>query len=473
MTTGSTRLLALVLSGLLAGCAGTGGGSAAGRQLVLADDGQSEIEVGGGWETRPNISRKAQIRLADVEQDHYLLVNTYRPEESKSATLEAFAQNLSAAIFENLGEGTVSEARALKLGERPAVEYEMRTGERDDGIIYLSTVVQGQRARYHLLAWTSADGDVAALRRAVAGFRESATAREPLRRVTLEFNWPDRFKSQSSVHLKVNKRGEQYEMSGDMEASVRRISPEELLVSTRVLRHKMTFANAGKDKAKEEFLQGVLRASLTEVPDYVVNDDGELVRLENLPAYHRRVQNAILKALPAGGQREALERAREFVQSSLTEETLLTAFQEDWAESVGNWAGGAYVVGQVYRYTVPYRAPALGEAVFPMEVTQQLAGHAPCRAGAAPQSCVRLVQTSRVTGRDYTRAMDAYVRKTVGNGVRVEAMEVVNTVELLTDPRTLLPHASKTKESKRVTLSAEGKTVVNEDTKDETTTYRY
>jgi hypothetical protein len=141
---------------------------------------------------------------------------------------------------------------------------------------------------------------------------------------------------------------------------------------------------------------------------------------------------------------------------------------------VGNWVDGSYVPGHVYELEMSYQSPLLGGEAFPMQVTQQLAGRAPCRKGAAPQSCVRLVQTSRVSDASFTRATSAFVRRTVGAGVSVDRAEVVKTVEVLADPSTLLPYRSAVTETKRFVISAKGEaTRTTEETQESVTTYSY
>jgi hypothetical protein len=454
----------------LAGCASTAGG---GRQLVLSDDGLSELEAPRSWETRPNFSAKADIRLADSMGDNYLLVNTYLPEDTREMPLEEFGSRLSDALLKNMAQGRMSAPRPLKIGERPAIEYELRSQDGDTAIVYLSTVVEGASARYHLIAWTVADGDLAGLRQVMGSFRESAARRAGVERVQLVFDWPQRLKSQASFQLKSSKRGEQYEMRGESQMSLRPAGQDELLVSTRVTRHQLSGAlGGGQDKEKEAYLQSVVKATLTELPDYVVNTDGEFVRVQNLSAYHRRVQDALLKGLPAG-KPEAHAKARQMVQSMLTEERLAVSLQDEWGNLVGNWAGGSYAPGQTYRFTVPYQAPALEQRSFPMQMTQQLVGHVPCHAGAKGQACVRLLQTTRVAGPEYTQAMSDYVRKTAGGDVRVTEMEVLATVELVADPETLLPYTTSKKETKRVTVSAGGRSSSSEDVKETSASYRY
>lgn len=457
---------------VLAGCAAPGGPG--GSRLVASDDGLSEIVVPASWQTRPNFSANADIRLANAMVDNYLLVNTYLPGDTSDASLDQFSRRLSGLLLKNIGEGKMSTPRSFKIGDHAAIEHELRSTEGDVPLVYLSTAVQGAHARYHLVGWARAGADLSGLRQVMASFRESQTRRPAQERVKIEFDWPARLNAQTSFELKSNKRGENYEVQGDSTMSVRPAGKGELLISSKVTRQKFTPGPGmgDKDPAKAAYLREVIKATLSEIPDFVVNSDGEFVRIENLAAYHRRVQDALIKGLPTR-DREAQAKARQMVQSMLTEESLADSMQGEWSHLVENWAGGSYAVGQIYEFTVPYSAPALQPSTFPMVTTQQLSGFAPCHPKAAAKSCVRLVQTSRVSGPGYTQAMNNYVRKTVGPEVTVSQMEVITTVDLLVDPETLLPYASAKKEIKRVTVKAEGKTTTSEDVKESTSSYRY
>lgn len=455
----------------LAGCAAPGPG---GSRLVASDDGLSEIMAPASWQTRPNFSAHADIRLANSMVDNYLLVNTYLPGDTSDASLDQFAQRLSGLLLKNISQGKMSAPRPFKIGDQAAIEHELRSTEGEDSLVYLSTAVQGAHARYHLVGWARAGTDLSGLRQVMASFRESQTRRPAQDRVKIEFDWPTRLSAQTTFELKSTKRGENYEVQGDSTMSVRPAGKGELLISSKVTRQKFSPGPGmgDKDPAKAAYLQEVIKATLSEIPDFVVNSDGEFVRIENLATYHRRVQDALIKGLPTR-DREGVARARQMVQSMLTEESLAASMQDEWNHLVENWAGGSYAVGQTYEFTVPYNAPALQPSTFPMVTTQQLSGYAPCHPKAAAKSCVRLVQTSRVFGPGYTQAMNDYVRKTVGPAVTIRQMEVLTTVELLADPKTLLPYASSKKEIKRVTVQAEGKTSTSEDVKESASSYRY
>jgi hypothetical protein len=456
---------------VLLGCATSGAGTS---QLILSDDGLTEISAPPAWQTRPNLGRNADLRLADAMHDHYLLVTSYLPGDVKEMSLEQFAERLSGALLESLDGGKMSAPRPLAIGGWPAIEYELRATLGATPLVYFSTIVDGVQARYHLLGWAPADSDTAALRRVMADLRESGAPRKARERLNLSFKWPANLDVRASFLHKSSKRHGALELQGESVMSVKPAGKGELLISTRVTQQKMNSDSqrAGKDAGRDAYLQEVLKAALSDMPDFVVNNDGEFVRVENLAAYHKRVLDSMMKALPKG-EAQAQAKAKQLLASMLTEEALSVSMQDEWNNLAESWAGGSYALGQSYEFTMPYQAPALQRQSFPMATTQQLAGHVPCTPNAAPKSCVRLLQNARVSGPDYTRAMNDYVRKTAGDQVSVTQMEVFTTLELITDPNTMLPYFTHKKQTKRVTVSAEGKTSTSDDVEESSVTYHY
>jgi len=273
------------------------------------------------------------------------------------------------------------------------------------------------------------------------------------------------------VRSKSTKRGETIEMSMRAVSTVRPLNEAELLISGRVTDRK--FTPALKDKGKADYLERLIREAMTDVPDYVVDRDGEFVRTENLGQYVKRIEDALVSGLP-DGPREGRAKARQLVSTLINEQSMTALVQDEWNNIVGHWADGSYVPGEVYEVMMVYQSPALGEQTFPMHVTRQLAGREPCRKGAAANSCVRLVQVSRVSDPSLARATGAFVRKTVGADVSVDKAEVLKTVEVIADPKTLLPYRSAIKEVKTFTVSAKGEASrTSEETSETTTIYSY
>jgi hypothetical protein len=465
------RLMAVICILALAACATPAARKAS---TVYSDDGVSELMAPDSWRTRPNIGRSAAIRLGDDAADSYLLVNSYFPHEVDAMPFPQFAERVSVALMKRLSSGKISTPRHLSINGRPAVEYEVSGGSGDVPLVYLSTMVDGQQARHHLVAWTlterySANRD--AMREVAASFRESAEKRVAKTRTNLTFNWPQRLTSTATVRSKESKRGEVIEMSMRAVSTVRPLGKDQLVVSSRVTDKK--FASTAKDGGKANYLERLLKEATTDLPDYVVDNDGEFVRIENLGPYFKRLEDALVKGLPEGPE-ESRAKAQQLVKSLITERTLKALIQDEWNNVVGNWAGGSYVPGELYELQLSYQSPALGDRAFPMSVTQQLAGREACRKGADPNSCVRLLQTSRVSDPSFRKATNAFVRKTVGTEVSVDKAEVIKSVEVIADPKTMLPYRTVIKETKTFVISGGGgQSRTSEEIRESVTIYSY
>jgi hypothetical protein len=442
---------------------------------VYSDDGVSELTAPDAWRTRPNLGKGATIRLADDASANYVLLNSYHPEEKDDSSLAQFAERLSASLTKRVDDGRMSAPRHFTVNGRPAVQYTISEGSSEFPLVYLSTFIEGEHARHHLIAWTLAErygANRAAMLEVADSFRESAKRRTAKQRTDLTFNWPERMSATALLRSKSNKRGEVTEFSVRAVTTVRPLGEDHLLISAKVTDKK--FSPALKDKGRAGFVERVLKEVTTDIPDYVVDRDGEFVRIENLAPYQKRIEDALVNGLPEG-PKEARAKAQELVRLLMTEETLSALLLDEWNNTVGSWADGSYVPGERYELQQSYQTPALGDQSFPMQVTQQLAGRQACRRGAAANSCVRLVQTSRVTGPDFVKAMSAFVRKTLAaEEISVDKAEVVKTVEVIADPKTLLPYRTVVKESKSFVVSAKGESPrTSEETEESVTTYSY
>jgi hypothetical protein len=467
-------MVAAIAAVALAACVATQPRIAATPVTVYSDDGLSELVAPDTWRSYPNLTRSGTIRLGDDERDSYLIVNTYLPHEHKGAAFAQFAERVSKRLMDTLRGGRMSAPRALTVQGRPALQYEISGTRGKLPLIWLSTVVDGEAARHHLVAWTPAErygANREAIGEAVASFRESAAKRAAKIRVDLTFDWPEDLEATASVRSKSAKRGEVIDMSMRIVSTVRPLGDDQLLISSKVTEKK--FSAGTKDKAKADYLQRLLTEVAADLPDYVVDRDGEFVGTQNLGPYVKRVEEALASGLPKAPE-EVRAKAREIMKSLINEQTLNAMLLDDWNNLVGNWADASYVAGEVYERQATYQSPALGDEVFPMHMTQQLAGRLPCTKGAAPDSCVRLVQTSRVSDPRFSRATAAFVSRTVGADIAVDSAEVVKSVEVIADPDTLLPYRSVVKETKTFTLSAKGTGPrTTEETSERVTSYSY
>lgn len=451
----------------------------AGARTVYSDDGISELTAPDHWSVRADIGRSASLRVSDSSADYHLTVYTYLPEEYEPTTLEQFAENFSADLIKNLDDGRMSEPRKLTINGRPAVQYEISGRIGEDRFVYLSTTVEGKRAKHQLVA-TVSEADYpshqGALNQAILSFRESPRKRPAKERIDLVFDWSEPGESRFTVRNTSTGRKGTHEMQMSGTTTVRPLKDEGLLVSTRVSDFKAS--SSDPDEEKNPAMQDLLQQVTSEIPDYVVSNDGEFIRVESLSAFYKRLEQAVLKALP--DDRDTQKKARKLLKSVLPEEAVLASVQDGWNKEVQNWAGGSYAVGESYTYETQYQMPALGEAMFPMSVSQKLAGRVPCHEQDKARSCVKLVQTSKVAGAAFDQAMRAYVNQLMKDAagdkapeIGVDGVEIVTTVTLVADPQTMLPYESKESEVKTTRISVNGQKQAAKEVSETVTRYTY
>lgn len=454
----------------------------AGARTVYSDDGISELTAPEHWTVRADIGREATLRVSDSMADYHLAVYTYLPDEIEPTPLAQFSEDFSSDLMGSLADGRVSAPRKLTINGRPAVQYEVSGRIGEDRFVYLSTTVEGKRAKHQLVATISEAAyptHKGALNKAIVSFRESVKPRPAKARIDLVFDWPESGESRFSMQSRNVDRQGTREMHMRGTTKVRPLEDEGLLVSTRVTDFKV--ASSDQDEAKNNFMQNLMQQATSEIPDYVVSADGEFIRVENLGAYYGRLEQAMLKAMPGDGA-GSQDRAKKLIKNLFPEEALMASLQDGWSKQVENWVGGSYVVGESYRYETLYQMPALGEAVFPMRVSQKLEGRVPCHEKDQAQSCVRLVQTSRVSGAAFDQAMQQYLNRVIKDAagdkakpptIAVDGVEVLKTVTLVTDPETLLPYEENESEIKTTRISVDGQKQTGKDVSETVTRYSY
>lgn len=450
-----------------------------------SDDGLSEIRLPGKhWLVRPHIGKSAALRASDTQGDSVFVVNTYLPDEIDPMPLDKLAKQLSTNILESLHDSRISPASKLTIQDRPAVQYEISGLNGDTRFTYLSTVVEGKSARHHLIAWLPEASDKAslnALRKMFSSFRESAKPRKAMERIDLVFNWPKQGKAAVAFEYRNQKRNAGFEMRGTGHATWRPLGERELLIGTQMGDFNMKSNGKKEDRNKDAYMQNLVQQAMSQIPDYVVSTEGDFIRVENLGEYYSRLEKALLQGLP-GDNDEAKEKVKQLMNSLISEESLRASLEDDWNGNIYNWTGGSYRVGEIYTYAMQYQTPTFGGMEFPMTLTQQLTGRVPCHANDARQSCVRLVQTTRVADPSYTRAMQQFIVKTVQDlaganakdiKLSVDRAEVVTTRTLIAEPETMMIHEEHESTVKTTVISEGGRSETALDTEETTTRYSY
>ncbi|UCH47681.1 MAG: hypothetical protein JSU95_16730 [Betaproteobacteria bacterium] len=463
---------------LIAGCASAPNQHAAGTsaplsQTVYSDDGVSELSTPGTWTVRPDFGPDASIRVAESRGTAFLIVNSYFPGEIETTPISEFSKSYAEGLTESLGNSKLSEGEMLSVNGAPAHRYVVTGSVGDVRLTYVSTVVNGASAMHHLIGWVAApdysgDGDI--LNRVIATFRESPNPRPARQRVSLNFAWPDSLRSAVNFQQKSIKRGKESELKATYLTTVRPgpSSPDELVVSTRVMRQHLS----GPDnKQEQDYLSALLKQASSEVPDYIVSREGEFLRVDNLSAYQQRIESTVMSNLPPQLE-DQKDKILAMVKPAMSERFLAATATDEWNKTVGGWISSSYVVGQTYRFSEEYYAPALGNTPFAMTVSRRIAGFAPCT--GTETKCVKLVLIATVSGEDFRSAMTDFLEKTVGEPVNVKHISVVKKMEIIAEPSTLIPHRTRSSEETTVTIEdSKGNARTSRDTKDTRITYSY
>ena len=458
---------------LVGGCASTTSQPSATSNLVrtiYSDDGVSELSTPDRWKTRPDFGPDAAIRIAEETGEAYLLVNSYFPGDLDPITLPEFAKTWANNLADNLPNANVTGPKSLTIDGMQAYRYVVTGDIGGDRLTYVTTVVGGARAMHHLIGWAAAEdysGEHHILNRIAGSFRESAYARPARQRVALNFAWPHQLQSVAALHRKSVKRGEASEVKAHYLSTVRPGDRDELIVSTRVVKQDVIDGNSSKG----DYLGKLLKQITTEIPDYVINNEGEFVRVDNISAYQQRIEMAVVSEIPTDAKgREAEILA--IVRPSLSEQFLAATVTDEWNKTVGSWVSSSYAMGETYHFKEEYYAPSLADVPFAMDVSRQIAGFAPCSGNEV--NCVKLIYIATVSGEDIRSAMARFLERTIGEPVNVKRVSVVRKREIIAEPDTLIPHRSRSTEETIVVIEdSNGKAHTSRDTQDTRVTYSY
>ena len=439
-------------------------------RTVYSDDGVSELSTPEEWKTRPDFGPDAAIRIAEETGEAYLLVNSYYPGDLDPITLPEFAKTWANSLAANLPNANVIGPKSLTIDSMPAHRYVVTGDIGGDRLTYVTTVVGGARAMHHLIGWAAADdysGEQHILNRIAGSFRESAYARPARQRVALNFAWPHQLQSVASFHRKSVKRGKASEIKAHYLSTVRPGDRDELIVSTRVVKQDVIDGNGSKG----DYLGKLLKQITTEIPDYVINSEGEFVRVDNLSAYQQRIEMAVVSEIPTDAKGDEAEILA-IVRPSLSEQFLAATVTDEWNKTVGSWVSSSYAMGETYYFKEEYYAPSLADVPFAMDVSRQIAGFAPCSGNDA--YCVKLIYIATVSGEDIRSAMARFLERTIGEPVNVKQVSIVRKREIIAEPDTLIPHRSRSTEETIVVIEdSNGKAHTSRDTQDTRVTYSY
>ena len=191
--------------------------------------------------------------------------------------------------------------------------------------------------------------------------------------------------------------------------------------------------------------QRMVQAASSIVPSYVVSDDGELVRIDQV----RELRSSLVEWLhEAIG--EPLSRDLEALMSQmLSEQALAGLANEQWNALVGTWAEAEVEVGAAYELEAEEPLPMLGNVLVPYRYELGASARVPCTPESQELDCVELILRSSPDPEALQPHLDAFVKRTIdamGAGdkappISYKELSIENEIVVVTEPKTLIPHA--------------------------------
>jgi len=231
-----------------------------------------------------------------------------------------------------------------------------------------------------------------------------------------------------------------------------------------LLRHSefaMEPAGAAPASPAQAELQQFMSRLGSVLPGTVVGPDGRIARFEGTDAMIEEFRAAFAE-LAATLPEDVRPRLERMLSQVMTREVVERRMVENWNRDVGAWAGAELEQGQRYESEITERAPMLGNAELPFVVAFEYQGTAACTDGAAEQVCVRLQMHTTVASEKIGPALAAFLQQLLDAGREVPEIRDVaidTTVDLISEPATLLPHSVTVEKVTSMTVVQNGQPV--------------
>lgn len=160
---------------------GTGDTPAQAETVLISSDEKSELDLPDGWASDRELHEEAQLQASNRAKRMYVIVLS----EDKSAfpqplTLAKHSEITRNILLENLTTPKVTESTTVKkVGNFPALQYEIQGKINDIEVTYLHTTVETPTRFSQILAWTTPTSfktDKSELEKVISSFRERPVA---------------------------------------------------------------------------------------------------------------------------------------------------------------------------------------------------------------------------------------------------------------------------------------------------------
>jgi hypothetical protein len=290
-----------------------------------------------------------------------------------------------------------------------------------------------------------------------AGSEVVATESETGERVSLGFRWPDGFAARVTGAESSRAASDAVEDETRTEMSYR-LRAEPTPNGARIRYDDFALPAATNDSLIQlGRVPGLERLSAALQPSFLVSPEGRFAGAPDLDDAVERINQELdaLHAQPQGLPEGAPELPTRFSGALFLRHAPVT-----WWPMVELWAGREIELGRRYQVALVARMPLLDGAPIKMEGELQVSQRVPCDAAAATRDatprCIELLLVSRPDPLALLPLLGGEAERGSVDGatspVTITRLELDETVRLVTEPETLVPHHVETTRRARVRL---------------------
>lgn len=124
--------------------------------VITATDGQSQLTVPGSWKVQKDLNDMAEIQVANLSQEQYMMVITESKADFDDIDLAQYAETSLDWSLEAVVAEERPDPQSMTIDGKPAVQYELHGTVENMKLVYWITSVEGTDNYYQMVAWTRA-----------------------------------------------------------------------------------------------------------------------------------------------------------------------------------------------------------------------------------------------------------------------------------------------------------------------------
>lgn len=121
--------------------------------VVESSDGSLKMSVPQDW-THQELNDAAEIQVGNADENAYLIVLIEKKDDLFGWNIERHSFVTLGKLLSDVNLPKISGPKSMKIGDFPAIQYEVRGAASGTNIVYLHTTIETPDLFAQVLAWT-------------------------------------------------------------------------------------------------------------------------------------------------------------------------------------------------------------------------------------------------------------------------------------------------------------------------------